>query len=77
MRGHRGIKNSLRWQLDMSFGEDRGRVRKDHADANVAPLRRIALVLLKNEASKKVGIKNKRLVAAWNVDYLWQVLFGE
>jgi len=23
-----------------------------------------------------VGIKNKRLVAAWNIDYLRQVLFG-
>jgi hypothetical protein len=60
----------------MSFGEDRSRVRKDHADANMGALRRLALGLLKNEASKKVGIKNKRLVAAWNIDYLRQVLFG-
>jgi predicted transposase YbfD/YdcC len=77
VRGHWGIENSLHWQLDMSFGEDRSRVRKDHADANMAALRRMALGLLKNEVSKKVGIKNKRLVAAWNVDYLRQVLFGE
>jgi predicted transposase YbfD/YdcC len=76
VRGHWGIENSLHWQLDMSFGEDRSRVRKDHADANMAALRRLALGLLKNEASKKVGIKNKRLVAAWNIDYLQQVLFG-
>jgi predicted transposase YbfD/YdcC len=76
VRGHWGIENSLLWQLDMSFGEDRSRVRKDHADANMAALRRLALGLLKNEASKKVGIKNKRLVAAWNTDYLRQVLFG-
>ena len=66
----------MHWQLDMSFGEDRSRVRKDHADANMAALRRLALGLLKNEVSKKVGIKNKRLVAAWNTDYLRQVLFG-
>jgi predicted transposase YbfD/YdcC len=76
VRGHWSIENSLHWQLDMSFGEDRSRVRKDHADANMAALRRLALGLLKNEASKKVGIKNKRLVAAWNIDYLRQVLFG-
>jgi predicted transposase YbfD/YdcC len=76
VRGHWGIENSLHWQLDMSFGEDRSRVRKDHADANMAALRRLALGLLKNEVSKKVGIKNKRLVAAWNTDYLRQVLFG-
>lgn len=77
VRGHWGIENSLHWQLDMSFGEDRSRVRKDHADANLAALRRLALGLLKNEESKKVGIKNKRLIAAWNTDYLRQVLFGE
>jgi hypothetical protein len=39
-------------------------------------LRRASLSLLKNENSKKVGIKNKRLIAAWNIDYLRQVLFG-
>jgi predicted transposase YbfD/YdcC len=76
VRSHWSIENSLHWQLDMSFGEDRSRVRKDHADANMGALRRASLSLLKNENSKKVGIKNKRLVAAWNVDYLRQVLFG-
>jgi predicted transposase YbfD/YdcC len=76
VRSHWGIENSLHWQLDMSFGEDRSRVRKDHADANMGVLRRAGLSLLKNESSKKVGIKNKRLIAAWSVDYLRQVLFG-
>jgi len=75
VRGHWGIENSLHWQLDMSLGEDRCRVRKDHADANLAALRRMALGLLKNEKTRKVGIKNKRLVAAWDIDYLRQVLF--
>ena len=76
VRGHWGIENSLHWQLDMSFGEDRSRVRKDHADANLGALRRMALSLLKNEKTHRVGIKNKRLIAAWNEDYLRQVLFG-
>lgn len=70
------IEDSLHWQLDMSFGEDRSRVPKDHADANMAALRRMALGLLTNDLSRKVGIKNKRLVAAWNAEYLQQVLFG-
>jgi hypothetical protein len=39
-------------------------------------LRRASLSLLKNEDSKKVGFKNKRLIAAWSIDYLQQVLFG-
>jgi predicted transposase YbfD/YdcC len=76
VRGHWGIENSCHWQLDMSFGEDRCRIRKGHADANFAIVRRMALSLLKNEKSQKVGVKTKRLTAGWNDDYLEQVLFG-
>ena len=77
IRSHWGIENSLHWQLDISFGEGRSRTRKDHAAANLGVLRRMSLSLLKNERSQRVGIKNKRLVAAWNTDYLRKVLFGE
>jgi predicted transposase YbfD/YdcC len=76
VRSHWGVENSLHWQLDMSFDEDRNRTRKDHAAADLAVLRRIALSLLKNETSSKVGVKNRRLTAAWNTDYLHKVLFG-
>ena len=76
VRGHWGIENSLHWQLDVSFGEDRSRTRLDHAQANLGVLRRTSLSLLKNETSSKVGIKNRRLTAAWNIDYLHKVLFG-
>jgi predicted transposase YbfD/YdcC len=76
VRGHWGIENSLHWQLDMSFGEDRSRIRKGHADANFAVVRRMALSLLKGERSQKVGVKTKRLTAGWNDDHLEQVLFG-
>jgi predicted transposase YbfD/YdcC len=76
VRGHWSIENSLHWQLDMSFGEDRSRVRKGLADANFAIIRRMALSLLKNEKSQRVGVKTKRLTAGWNDDYLEQVLFG-
>ncbi len=72
----RSIENSLHWQLDMSFGEDRSRVRKGHAEADLALVRRTALSLLKDEKSQKVGVKTKRLTAGWNDDYLGQVLFG-
>jgi predicted transposase YbfD/YdcC len=76
VRSHWGIENSLRWRLDVSTDEDRDRTRKDHAAADLAVLRRIALGLLKNEASSKVGVENRRLTAAWNTDYLHKVLFG-
>jgi predicted transposase YbfD/YdcC len=77
VREHWSIENRLHWQLDVTFQEDQCRIRKDHGDTNFSLLRRTALSLLKNNHSHKVGIKNKRLVAALNDDYLQEVLFGK
>jgi len=74
VRGHWGIENSLHWQLDVTFQEDQCRIRRGHADANFSILRRTALSLLKNETTLKVGIKNKRLTAGWDENYLEKVL---
>ena len=76
VRSHWGIENHLHWQLDVTFQEDQCRIRKNHADANFSILRRAALSLLKNEPTLKVGIKNKRLNAAWDDAYLEKVLLG-
>ena len=77
VRGHRGIKNSLRWQLDIIFNEDQSRTRKDHAAINLGGLRPTALSLLKRQTSEKVGFKNRRLIAGRNTDYLRKVLIPE
>jgi predicted transposase YbfD/YdcC len=76
VREHWGIENRLHWQLDVTFQEDQCRVRKGHADTNLSILRRTALSLLKNESTRKLGIKNKRLAAALDDTYLAQVLVG-
>jgi predicted transposase YbfD/YdcC len=76
VRGHWSIENNLHWQLDVTFNEDQSRIRKGHADTNFSSLRRTALSLLKNNKTKKVGIKNKRLLAAMDDDYLLEVLLG-
>ena len=76
VRGHWAIENRLHWQLDVTFGEDQSRIRVGHADANFSILRRTALSLLKNNHSYNLGIKNKRLTAAWNDDYLLEILIG-
>jgi hypothetical protein len=39
-------------------------------------LRRIALNLLQRETTRKVGIKTKRLIAAWDHNYLLDLLIG-
>ncbi|APZ92575.1 Transposase [Fuerstiella marisgermanici] len=77
VRSHWGIENNLHWQLDVTFSEDQSRLRKGHTDMNFSILRRTALSLLKNESTAKVGIKNKRLNAAWDETYLAKVLFGK
>ncbi len=76
VRTHWGIENCVHWVLDVAFREDDSRVRKDHAPANFAVLRHVALNLLKRETSAKCGIKAKRLKAGWSEAYLRKVLLG-
>ena len=74
VRGHWSIENELHWVLDIAFQEDNSRIRQGHAAENMAVLRHIALNLLKQETSHKVGFKNKRLTAGWDNEYLEKVL---
>lgn len=72
-RAHWSIENKLHWSLDVAFVEDRHQL-GGHGAANMAVLRHMALSLLKQEKTAKVGVKNKRLKAAWDEDYLRRVL---
>jgi predicted transposase YbfD/YdcC len=76
VRGHWGIENRLHWVLDIAFREDESRVRQGHADQNLAILRRMALTLLRQEPTAKMGTKAKRLKAGWDQAYLLQILAG-
>jgi len=73
-RGHWGVENQLHWSLDVAFNEDQSRTRKGHSAQNLSRLRRIGLNMLRSEKSRKVGIKNKRLLAAWDHSYLIKLL---
>lgn len=74
IRTHWHVENKLHWQLDVSFNEDQIRLRSGFAAQNVALINKIALNLLKNEKSVKVGIKGKRLKAGWDNAYMMKVL---
>ncbi|MDP9313647.1 MAG: ISAs1 family transposase [Chloroflexota bacterium] len=77
VRGHWHIENQLHWVLDVAFREDESRIRTGHADANMAVVRRIALNLLKQDTSVKLGIANKRLKAGWDEAYLLKILLQQ
>jgi predicted transposase YbfD/YdcC len=74
VRSHWSIENSLHWRLDVSFREDDCRIRKDNAPQNFAVLRHIAINILTQDKSKKLGIKNKQFLAAIDNNYLTQIL---
>lgn len=74
IRSHWHVENKLHWQLDVSFNEDQNRLRSGYAAENISLMNKIALNLLKNERSVKVGVKNKRLKAGWDNQYLMKVL---
>lgn len=74
IRSHWHVENKLHWQLDVSFNEDKNRLRSGAAAQNFSLMNKIALNLLKNETSIRLGIKNKRLKADWDNKYMIKVL---
>ena len=60
----------------MSFNEDQNRLRSGYAAENFSMVNKIALNLLKNEKSVKVGVKTKRLKAGWDENYMIKVPVG-
>ena len=75
-RKHWYVENSLHWQLDVSYSEDRARVKKDNGPENLSILRRSTLNLLKADTATKAGIKNKRAKAGWDKRYMLSLLEG-
>jgi len=76
-RGHWGVENPLHWTLDVTFREDNSRARSGHAPENLAALRRLALNAIKsNKSQPKLSVRSRRLMAAWNHDYLASLLGG-
>jgi predicted transposase YbfD/YdcC len=72
IRAHWGIENNLHWVLDVTFGEDRQRIRNKRGAENFALINRLALMLLQRDKSKSV--KMQRKLAGWDGPYLLGVL---
>jgi predicted transposase YbfD/YdcC len=73
VRAHWTIENSLHWVLDVVMREDQARARKDHAPANLAILRRLALNTIKaNQDKGSNRLKFKR--AGWDDRFLRKLI---
>ena len=73
-RSHWAIENTLHWTLDMSFGEDACRIRKDNAPLAIATIRHVALNLLQNAKQPRESIKRLRKMAGWDNHTLKRIL---
>lgn len=76
IRSHWTIENNLHWVLDMSFGEDNSRIRKENAPQIMAIFRHIALNMLQRtkDSMQRMSIKRLRKVAGWHPQTLHKIL---
>jgi predicted transposase YbfD/YdcC len=75
-RQHWGIENVLHWTLDVVLDEDQARARKDHAPANLAVLRRLALNIARAHPDTKTSLRGKLKRAAWDDRFLVDMLLN-
>lgn len=73
-RQHWGIENKVHWLLDVVFKEDQSRIRDRNSAQNFTALRRLAINMVKRETSTKRSIRQRRIMAGWNTDYLEKIL---
>ncbi|MDE5447347.1 ISAs1 family transposase [Bradyrhizobium sp. CSA207] len=76
VREHWGIENVLHWTLDVVLDEDQARSRKDHAPANLAVMRRLALNIARAHPDTKTSLRGKLKRAAWDDSFLVDMLLN-
>lgn len=74
IRRHWSIENSLHWVLGVTFREDDSRLCDPTAVRNFALPRKIALNLVSQDRSTPGSTRGKRKKAAWDDDYMLQLL---
>ena len=74
-RRHWGIENSLHYCLDVTFREDRSRMRRNHSAENFAVVKHIVLNILKN-MNDKLSVARRRRSCSYDDAYLEKVLMA-
>jgi len=72
VRSHWGIENSCHWSLDMTFREDKSRIREAHLRENFPWLNRLSVSLLKQYPGRD-SLAMKRRSCGWNENVLLEV----
>lgn len=75
IRSHWAIENQQHWILDVQFGEDAHRTRKNHSAANLGLIRRTALNLLQQDTSTKWSIRRRKMRFQYDLKYRETLLF--
>ena len=76
VRNHWSVENSLHHTLDVTFTEDKSRIRQGNGPEIIAALRRLSLSILKSDTTIKDNVRGKRLLAGWNLNNLKGILLG-
>jgi predicted transposase YbfD/YdcC len=75
VRKHWSIENQLHWHLDVTFGEDDAKTRKDNSPLNWNIMRKTALPLIRNaDIGKKQSVKRKMFMAALDLEVLEKII---
>ncbi|MGI4794842.1 MAG: ISAs1 family transposase [Janthinobacterium lividum] len=74
IRKHWTIGNNLHWVLDVTFREDKSRVRDRIAARNLTVPLKITLNLISRDPLSKTSKRGKRKQAGWNDKYMLQLL---
>ena len=75
IRQHWFVENQLHWVLDVTFGEDKSRIRRGDAPENMGVLRRLALNICKKCATGESNPRKLRK-AGWDDAFREKLLFG-
>ncbi|MGT2562403.1 transposase, partial [Corynebacterium striatum] len=67
----------LHWSLDVTFKEDYSTKQAGNAAENFSVITKIALNLLKNNQSKKLSLRKKRLLCSLNDNFLAKTVFNQ
>jgi predicted transposase YbfD/YdcC len=73
VRGHWSIENQLHWVLDVVFGEDACRTRKNNGPENFAILRRAAINLIRAHPAR-ISMRQKVKRAGWEDAFLLSLI---